>query len=831
MVLPAAGKLGWLNCHSRGFFCRLLSLLILVGLCGQAIPEQATAASPPSWRSDAIEQALAPAGTNRQELVNALRQVPAVQREGLQFLLENMPPRDLQTLTADFLLENLALAYKAREEAPWAKRLPTAVFLDDILPYASLTERRDNWRKRLNGISAPLVKDCKSPSEAAQVLNQKLFSLLNVRYSTQRRRADQGPFETMDSGIATCTGLAILLVDACRSVGVPARVVGTPLWANNSGNHTWVEVWDGDWHFMGAAEPDPNGLDRGWFVGNAAQALKDDPQHAIYASSFQKTGLSFPMVWTRRADYVSAVNVTERYASKPKPPDASKTKLVVRVLDRPVGQRLAAKVIVTGIANAAVRFDGTSMDESADMNDSLAFELPKERTYAIDATKDGNTQRQYFTTGTNAQDSFAIYLGGIPPVTIPSPSYKPPPITKPLKPADEAKLKQALTDFFTSPTNQQATWKFPKSLDELLRDNEPAARHAAWESFRAAPIHSALRRDFDAHQVQFEKHLSPYTVRTVGTRPTNGWALFIALHGGGNAPKQVNDSQWRVMQRYYRDHPEAGGYLYVALRAPNDTWNGFYDNYVYPLVANVIRQFMLFEDLDPNKVFIMGYSHGGYGAFAIGPKMPDRFAAIQASAGAPTDGETTAKTLRNTVFTCMVGEKDTMYGRYDRDKKFDATIKELRGDRTDIYPVTVQFIAGNGHTGLPDRDKIAEMYPAVRNPVPRELTWLMTDGVIRDFFWLSVPAPGKGGEIDATCRDNRLTVTTTTNVAAASVLLDSRLVDFKRPLKLELNGKTSTHKLQPSLRTLCETLQRRGDPDLAFTAQLDLLLAGASPKR
>ena len=100
------------------------------------------------------------------------------------------------------------------------------------------------------------------------------------------------------------------------------------------------------------------------------------------------------------------------------------------------------------------------------------------------------------------------------------------------------------------------------------------------------------------------------------------------------------------------------------MRAPNDTWNGFYDDYVYPLMDNLVRQFLLFGDVDPNKVFIMGYSHGGYGAFAIGPKEPDLFAAIHASAAAPTDGETTGKTLRNTIFTCMVGEKDTMYGRF-----------------------------------------------------------------------------------------------------------------------------------------------------------------------
>jgi hypothetical protein len=230
------------------------------------------------------------------------------------------------------------------------------------------------------------------------------------------------------------------------------------------------------------------------------------------------------------------------------------------------------------------------------------------------------------------------------------------PVRKPLKVADEQRLRKAFVDFFTAPASRQATWKFSNGLERLLKQNEPAVRGVAWSALYAAPIHDALKKDFDAHQVRFEKYLSPYTVKSVGTRPAKGWALFIAMHGGGGAPKEVNDSQWKHMQIYYRDHPEAGGYLYVALRAPNDTWNGFYDTYVYPLIANLTRQFRFFADVDPNKIFLMGYSHGGYGAFAIGPKMPDHFAAIHASAAAPTDGETTPKTLRNTIFTCMVGE-------------------------------------------------------------------------------------------------------------------------------------------------------------------------------
>jgi len=109
-----------------------------------------------------------------------------------------------------------------------------------------------------------------------------------------------------------------------------------------------------------------------------------------------------------------------------------------------------------------------------------------------------------------------------------------------------------------------------------------------------------------------------------------------------------------------------------------------------------------------------------------------------------------------------------------------------------------------------------------KSAVPRELTWLMTDAVIKDFFWLRTDTPGKEMEIDASCRDNHVSVTTTTSVTTASVLLDSRLIDFKKPVALELNGKSATIRLQPSLRTLCETLQRRGDPDLAFTAEIHL---------
>jgi transglutaminase-like putative cysteine protease len=158
------------------------------------------------------------------------------------------------------------------------------------------------------------VKDIDSPGKAAAMLNQQVFPLVKVRYSTGRPKADQSPYESIKAGTASCTGLSVILIDACRAVGVPARFVGTPLWANKSGNHSWVEVWDDGWHFTGAAEPAGDRLDEAWFTGQAAEAPADDPKHAIYATSFRRTKTKFPLVWDASIDYVFAEDVTKRYA-------------------------------------------------------------------------------------------------------------------------------------------------------------------------------------------------------------------------------------------------------------------------------------------------------------------------------------------------------------------------------------------------------------------------------------------------------------------------------------------------------------------------------------
>ena len=65
-------------------------------------PKPSSAAS--AWWPASTSRALSRAGRNRAELARALRAVPRAQREGMRFLIENMPERDLKRLKAAYLL-------------------------------------------------------------------------------------------------------------------------------------------------------------------------------------------------------------------------------------------------------------------------------------------------------------------------------------------------------------------------------------------------------------------------------------------------------------------------------------------------------------------------------------------------------------------------------------------------------------------------------------------------------------------------------------------------------------------------------------------------------
>ena len=121
------------------------------------------------------------------------------------------------------------------------------------------------------------------------------------------------PLNLVKNTWGRCGEESTFTVTALRSVGIPARQVYTPRWAHTDDNHAWVEAWaDGEWHFLGACEPEPV-LDLGWFNAPASRAMlmhtkvfgkSDGPEEVVLESpNYTEVNLIDNYALTARADF------------------------------------------------------------------------------------------------------------------------------------------------------------------------------------------------------------------------------------------------------------------------------------------------------------------------------------------------------------------------------------------------------------------------------------------------------------------------------------------------------------------------------------------------
>ncbi len=776
--------------------CRVGLLAVVLVACPAAV-----AADPPGeWWSEVVEKALGKAGDNRPELEKALTAVPKDQRTGMAFLIANMPDADLKALRADFLLTNTDLAYKARAEAPWGKDVPEEVFLNDVLPYANVDEKRDAWRREFYDLCRPIVKGCKTPTEAALKLNAEVFKKLNVKYSTGRKAPNQSPRESIGQGLASCTGLSIVLSDACRAVCVPARLAGTPLWANKRGNHTWVEIWDGGWHFTGACEPDPNGLDRGWFVADAAQAKKDSPEHAIYAASFRKTGTHFPLVWARRNRDVPAENVTDRYAK----PDARKPG-TVRVRVRVVGaggKRVAVPVTVTARDDPKAKLKGTSRGESADANDILGFDLPPGRDYVVTAAG----AEKAFQTGTAGKEQVVEVE-----------------LSQPGAARSAGALRALRAALAAGPGLPAGLADQNFARVPLTKRDAATARALLWEA-HAAAVRKDRAAEVKARVLTDGKLEMPFSFTTFGTKPAGGRSLWISLHGGGNAPKRLNDRQWENQKKLYT--VEEG--IYLAPRAPTNTWNLWHEPHIDRLFGRLIEDLIVLEDVNPDRVYVLGYSAGGDGVYQLAPRMADRWAAAAMMAGHPNG--VSLLSLRNVPFALQVGGDDAAYNRNKVAKEYGEQLDRLRKDDPGGYRHLVKIYEGKGHwMDREDRVALPWMAKFARDPVPDRVVWKQTGTPHERSYWLAVP-PGeaKVGTLVVAKRDGQtVEIASAEKVGTVLIRFDDRTADLDRPVRVTHGGKELYAGTLPrTVAVMAQTLAGYGDPKLMFDAEVGVELPG-----
>ena len=233
--------------------------------------------------------------------------------EYVDFLYSTMLTADSLDYPRDFYVRNTELALETRNVMPWGAKIPEREFKNFVLPVRVNNEHLDDARSVFYAELAPRVKNL-TMAEAVLEVNHWLHEKATYRPSDSRTSP---PLATIKTSFGRCGEESTLGVAAMRAVGIPARQVYTPRWAHTDDNHAWVEVWvDGNWHFLGACEPEPI-LDLAWFNAPAARGMLMTT-NALAGYDGPEEVLSTTPVSTQ-------INITSNYA----PVDIAK----VRVID------------------------------------------------------------------------------------------------------------------------------------------------------------------------------------------------------------------------------------------------------------------------------------------------------------------------------------------------------------------------------------------------------------------------------------------------------------------------------------------------------------------
>jgi hypothetical protein len=152
---------------------------------------------------------------------------------------------DLQTVKADFLINQIDYAFQAWHTRPWAMRLSFPDFLEYILPYRGSNEPLEPWREYFWEKYAALdtlFPDTTDPTVIAAFINDDIKKWFTFDPRFYYHPTDQGLAEMIKNRYGRCEDMTNLSIYAMRTVGLAVTSDYTPYWANAGGNHAWNAI-------------------------------------------------------------------------------------------------------------------------------------------------------------------------------------------------------------------------------------------------------------------------------------------------------------------------------------------------------------------------------------------------------------------------------------------------------------------------------------------------------------------------------------------------------------------------------------------------------------
>jgi hypothetical protein len=326
-----------------------------------------------------------------------------------------------------------------------------------------------------------------------------------------------------------------------------------------------------------------------------------------------------------------------------------------------------------------------------------------------------------------------------------------------------------------------------------------------------------------------------------------GKGLVIGLHGGGEGAGSASEAtKWKARK--------CMGMYPQGIRLVHDTWNTVHgERFVLTLIEIAKAQYQV----DPDRVYVMGFSMGGTGSWFMAGRHPDLFAgAIPAHgvfmASPKSQVETKAEVgaiqhgiypnVRNLAVWWYTGydDKNCMPGTYLYvADEIEALKKEDPGGYEDVR---FKAYEGLDHSFPPDEPKkgIDFVSEKTRDTFPKTLVWeyarkpfpLGSDVenckryVKRYYYWLKCDQPEDRQYIRAHIEKNviRLDIAIRSrNEKGITIFLNDRMIDTNKDVVVRV-GKKEVYRGRPvpDLLTVLETMDARMERSMVFDRRIEL---------
>ena len=425
-----------------------------------------------------------------------------------------------------------------------------------------------------------------------------------------------------------------------------------------------------------------------------------------------------------------------------------------------------------------------------------------------------------------------------------------------------AQKSQTYEDFFVQSLSSESGAQFTASEKLKLKTLE-GKRAEIWKAWQSANQRLDEERLIDLSALSPENNgkwaipeklepnaVMPYYYGAKGKQPEEGYPLFLYLHGSG--PKEAEWSTGLKLAQYFDDAPA----VYFVPQIPNEgEYYRWYQRSKQYIWQRLLRQALLKEYINPNRLYVFGISEGGYGSQRLASFYADYWAAAGPMAGGEPLKNAPVENCRHIGFSFLTGALDKGFYRDILTTYTKEALDSLALLHPGDYDHRIELVPGRAH-GLDYSPTTPWLKTHVRNPWPKSFSWedYDMDGWHRSGFYNLVVTERPNKELrtryDMDIQDNVVNLTvsdvhyktiqkdprwgiemkfhrtyTPSTQGEFIIYLDEHLVDLNKKVTVRVNGReVFKGKLKCNVRHLVNSLSTFYDPLRLYPAAIQVKL-------